>query len=103
MKNSYKFQNSFNDKDFNQSSLTISNNHLYSLSYAILFAKKRDARNFLKKIKEAKFLVASRNANLFRITIANTQLESAVLNANKFLEIAKKEESEILANFKYNN
>ena len=54
-------------------------------------------------IKENDFILASRNANLFRITIANTQLESAVLNANKFLEIAKKEESEILANFSYNN
>lgn len=101
MKNSYKFQNSFNAEDFNKS-LTISDNYLYSLSYAILFEKKRDANNFLKKIKQNGFNLVSRNANLFRISIANTQLESAVLNANKFLEIAKKEESEILANFSYN-
>lgn len=102
MKNSYKFQNSFNAKDFNKT-LIVSDCYLYSLSYAILFEKKRDANNFLKKIKQNGFDLVSRNANLFRITIANTQLESAVLNANKFLEIAKKEESEILANFSYNN
>ena len=102
MKNSYKFQNSFNANHFKES-LTINDNHLYSMNYAILFAKKSDARNFLKKIKEAKFLLASRNANLFRISIANTHLECAIIQANKFLEIAKNEESDILTNFNYIN
>lgn len=98
MSNSHKFQNSFNAKDFNKS-LTISNNHLYSLSYAILFEKKRDANNFLKKIKQNDFMLASRCSNFFKITIASTQLKDALLNANKFLEIAKKEKSKILTNF----
>lgn len=98
MSNSHKFQNSFNDKDFDKS-LTISNNYLYSLNYAILFEKKSHANNFLKKIKQNGFNFVSRNANLFKITIANSQLKNAILDANKFLEIAKKEKSKILTNF----
>ncbi len=104
MKKSYKFQNSckfqssFNAKDFTKT-LTI-NGTLYSLTYAILFARKRDANNFLKKIKKNNLItLAWRSANLLKITIVNTQLKSAVLKANKFLEIAREEQSEILTHF----
>ena len=103
MKNSYKFPNSnfFEAKHFKKTQ-TKDNIDLFSVSYAVLFAKKRDANNFLKKIKENGFCFASRNAHVFKITIVHSNINVAIAQANKFLEIARNEESEILTNFYYN-
>lgn len=103
MKNAYKFRNSnsFKIQDFKKTR-TKDNIDLFSVSYAVLFAKKRDCQNFLKKIKENGFCFASRNAHVFKITIVHSNIDVAIAQANKFLEIARNEESEILTNFYYN-
>ena len=98
MKNSFNYKNSIEVQDLDKTA-QIDNNYCYSISFAILFEKKRDCQNFLKFVKKNNFRFASRDANLFRITIANCDQSTALTQANKFLKIAKENEFKQLTNF----
>lgn len=98
MNNSHNFINFIEVKDLCKT-LQINNQYCYSISIAILFEKKRECQKFLKIAKKQGFQFASRNANLFRITIANYNQSTALKQANNFLKFAKQNEFKQLTNF----
>ena len=100
MKNSYKYQETITIDNLSKT-LQYDNNYCYSINFAILFEKKRDCQKFLKEVKKNNFNFSSRNANLFRVVIANCKQEVALDQANKFLKFAKENEFVQLINFVY--
>lgn len=95
MNNSHNYINNVSIRHLKRS------NYCYSISFAILFEKKRDCQKFLKIVKNNGFSFISRNANLFRIEIANGDQLTALNQANKFLKLAKENEFNQLINFIY--
>ena len=102
MNNSHNYKNSISIEDLHKTAL-IDNNYCYSISFAILFEKRRDCQNFLKIVRDNCFSLASRKSNLFRIEIANCDQLTALNQANKFLKLAKENEFNQLTNFIYFN
>ena len=95
MKNFYKYQEIISKENLHN------NDYCYSINFAILFEKKRDCQKFLKEAKKNNFNIASRNANLFRVTIAKCSERVTLEQANKFLKFARENEFVQLTNFIY--